>query len=483
MEEYPVPLVQALAALSRRRSSVCYIAGGTIRDWFLGQDSKDLDITVARDSFGWARDLARDLDGTFVPMDADEDVARVVWQGFSIDFSSFREGSLTIEDDLLRRDFTINSMAAPFPGRVPLPGDSIEVLQILDPAGGQQDLRNRIIRSTSPAVFVSDPLRLLRAYRFMAIFGFRLAPLTEKQIREHIHLLFLAAGERIGSELEAIMAAEETLKTIEAMHDNGVLKELLPELYRGVGVKQPPSHHLDVFAHGIETLRNMESVQRAPEVHFPGYGEELSAYLQRGRRRILLKWAALFHDLGKPQTHRIREDRNGRITFYDHDKEGARIFGIIADRFRWSKHDRDFVSRFIGIHMWPFHLNNARRNTGLTPKAYLRLIKAVGEEFPGLFMLAMADSLAGSGVGKPCGMEADMASLFYEVETVYRQTIRPALAERLLTGHDLITVFGLEPGPGFREIFDNLESAQVEGEVLDREQALGWVENYLKSHK
>jgi poly(A) polymerase len=267
------------------------------------------------------------------------------------------------------------------------------------------------------------------------------------------------------------------------MHKNGVLKELLPELYRGVGVKQPSSHHLDVFEHGIAALRYMETVQKDTGAYFPGHGDLLSEYLQRNRRRILLKWAALLHDLGKPETHEIREDRNGRITFYNHDKEGARIFDIIAARFKWCRDDRDFVSRFISIHMWPFHLNNARKKTGLTPKAYLRLIKAVGEEFPGLFILAMADSLAGRGAGKPPGLEEDMASLFCEVETIYRQTIGPALAKRLLTGKDLIAVFGLEPGPEFREILDGLESAQVEGEVQDREQALSWVKNYLKLHK
>jgi poly(A) polymerase len=93
----------------------------------------------------------------------------------------------------------------------------------------------------------------------------------------------------------------------------------------------------------------------------------------------------------------------------------------------------------------------------------------------------MADSLAGSGTGKPPDMEENMASLFNEVESTYRQTIQPVLTKRLLTGNDLIEIFGLEPGPEFREIFDSLESAQVEGEVTDREQALVWVENYLQS--
>jgi poly(A) polymerase len=483
LEQYPEQILEALAALVRERTASCYITGGTVRDWLMNLHSRDLDITVPHDAFGWAAGLARIVDGTFIPMDEDEDVARVVCQDAAIDFSSFREGTKSIEEDLLKRDFTFNSMAISYPAIIAGLRQTDAPPEIIDPAGGQKDLEHKIIRSNSAAVFVSDPLRLLRAYRFMATFGFSIEPFTKKKIQEHIHLLYLVAEERIAHELDCIMGAPVAIKTIEAMHENGILQELLPELYRGVGVMQPASHHLDVFEHGMATLKHMENVQKEPERYFPGHGETLRKYLADPRKKILLKWAALFHDLGKPQTHNIREDRGGRITFYNHDKEGARIFAIIADRLRWSRDDRNFVSQFISVHMWPFHLNNARRKTGLTPKAYLRLIKAVQEEFHGLFILAMADSLAGRGPGKPPSMEEDMAILYHEFDTVYRLSIKPALSKRLLTGNDLRDVFRLEPGPQFRSIFNSLERAQVEGEVKDREEAINWVKNYLKLHK
>jgi poly(A) polymerase len=482
LEQYPKPVLVALVSLVQERSSPCYITGGTIRDWLVQYHSKDLDLTIEHDAFGWAAALGRRLGGTFVPMDEDEDVARVVWQGIYIDFSSFREGAKSIDEDLLKRDFTFNSMAIPYPSEIPASWDTVAPPEIIDPAGGQKDLQNKIIRCDSAAVFVSDPLRLLRAYRFMATFGFSIEPHTKVKIREHIHLLYLVAEERIAHELDSILGAPASINTVEAMHENGVLEELLPEMYSGVGVVQPASHHLDVFEHGMATLRQMENVQKEPENYFPGHGDALREYLDKPRRKILLKWAALFHDLGKPHTHNIREDRGGRITFYNHDKEGARIFDIIADRLKWSRNDRNFVSQFISAHMWPFHLNNARKKTGLTPKAYLRLIKAVQEEFHGLFILAMADSLAGRGTGKPPNMEVEIAGLYHEVDTMYRLTIKPALANRLITGNDLRDVFGLEPGPEFKSIFQSLERARVEGEVQDREQAINWVKNYLKLH-
>jgi poly(A) polymerase len=481
LQKYPEELVQALADLMQEKSDFCYISGGTVRDWFMGRESRDLDLTVPADSFGWAKDLALKLAGTFVPMDEEEDVARVVWEGLCIDFSSYREGAATIDEDLLKRDFTMNSMAVIFPVEPEDIRDETARPRIFGQSRGMDDLQEKIIRCTTPAVFVSDPLRLLRAYRFMAVLGFDIEPVTRAIIRKHVNLLFLAAEERIAYELDCIMSSALCFKAIEFLHEDEVLVELFPELYRGVGVEQPSSHHLDVFEHSMATLQQMVAVQDNPEKYFPGHGKNLTDYLGGNRRKILLRWAALFHDLGKPVTHEIREDKGGRITFYNHDQEGARLFDIIADRFKWSREDKSFVSGLISIHMWPFHLNNARRKTGLTPKAYLRLIKAIAEEFPGLFILTMADSLAGLGNGRPPAMEEDIASLYDEVDAVYRQKIQPVLDNpRLLNGSDLIEMFNLEPGPLFKEILDNLEGAQVEGEVNTRDEAIAWVKEFLQ---
>ncbi len=192
----------------------------------------------------------------------------------------------------------------------------------------------------------------------------------------------------------------------------------------------------------------------------------------------MLKWGALFHDLGKPETHRLVAEK---ITFYNHDQAGAAIFEVIAERLHWPKDDRNRVARLIALHMWPFHLSNARLRTGITRKACLRLVKAVGDDLTGLFLLAMADSLAGQGVGKPEGMEENLAVLLREVHGVYAEYIQPVFANPpLVTGHDLIAVFSLEPGPIFKDILDGLVVAQVEGLVTDREEALAWVKMFLE---
>ncbi len=225
----------------------------------------------------------------------------------------------------------------------------------------------------------------------------------------------------------------------------------------------------------------MEGVLTNPDRYFPDQSAALNTYLALPRRPTLLKWAALFHDLGKPETAAVKED--GRATFYNHDRAGARLFIAIAHRLRWGREGCNIAARLIELHMYPFHLNNARQKTGITPRACLRLVKAAGEEMPGLFLLALADSLAASGPLKPAGMEENLAELYRQIDAVYRQSVQPVLqGPKLLNGHDLREL-GLKPGPLFGEILDSLEQARVVGEVNDREEALAWVSRLLASRR
>ena len=473
LQTYPEELRLALGQVAQRSGQPMYVAGGPVRDWLLGVAAKDLDFTVPQGAVACAREVSDLLGGTFVLLDEGEDVARVVWQGLTLDFSGFRNHSTTIEDDLGQRDFTINAMAVPL---APETG-TLAALTVVDPLGGATDLAEKRIRTPAVANLLADPLRLLRAYRFSATLGFAVEPQTEAAIGAHAELLADPAMERVAYELGLIMVSARAWQTISSMVQTGLLWVVFPELVAGRGLHQPASHHLDVFEHSLEALHCLEKILLAPEAYFPGQGE-LFHEAVRGKRAALLKWAALFHDLGKPETHQLVAEK---ITFYNHDQAGAAIFEGIAERLHWPKDDRNRVSRLIALHMWPFHLSNARLRTGITRKACLRLVKAVGDDLASLFLLAMADSLAGQGVGKPQGMEENLARLWREVHGVYAEYIQPVLASPpLLTGHDLIGVFALEPGPAFKKILDGLVEAQVEGLVTDREQALAWVKVFLK---
>ena len=478
LQEYPRQLVDALARQGRHSRTKLYVTGGAIRDWIVGRASQDLDVTVPEGAFECARFLARELGGTFVPLDQEEDVARLVWKGWTIDFSAFREGAITIEEDLGKRDFTINALAVSIDVER---GGLTPPYQIIDPTGGVHDLQQGIVRATCDSIFASDPLRLLRAYRFMATLGFSLAEDTEKMIRQQSGELSRVSAERVSYELGKIIESPRPATVFRRIADSSLLWIIFPELKKGEGMDQPASHHLDVFSHNLETLSCMVRVQGAPDEYFPSHGSQMAEYLAGGSRKNWLRWAALFHDLGKPDAYKILKER---ITFYNHDRAGSREFEKIAARLKLSNEDSKKITRFIELHMWPFHLSNARLKTGITAKACLRLVKAVGEELPGLFVLAMADSLAGLGPEKPRLVEEALADLYGQVDKVYQEHIKPVFkGPRLVNGHDLKKIFGLTPGPIFRKILDELETNQVAGEIQSRDDAIDWVHSFLKSRE
>lgn len=457
----PAGLQDAVNATAAKLGVTAYFAGGEVRDWLLGRESDDLDITVTGSGLAFARALARALQATFVPLSPADDLGRVAGPDLQVDVSGLRAGSRTIEDDLRQRDFTVNAMAVPV-------GDCREGA-LIDPENGRKDLQQGRLRLVAADALAADPLRVLRGWRFMAQLDLTPDAPTRAAMLAEAPAMTRCAGERQRVELDKLMATARAAAVIGAMAECGTLWVLFPELEAGVGMAQPASHHLDVFGHSLEALRRMEEIIAAPKRRFRDH-ETISTYLAPPRVPILLKYAALFHDLGKPAT---LAERNGRLTYYNHDQTGAKLFGAIAGRLVWSRRDRDRVALLIREHMRPFHLNNARKKQGITPRACLRLAKAAGDDISGLFLLAMADSLAGMGPGKPAGMEDDMDQLFTEVMTVYRERVAPVLTTRpLVNGRELQEIFALAPGPVIGRLLAALQHMQVEDPDLDRETAI-----------
>ena len=515
----PPQLAAALAEVAG--DGPLYLTGGAVRDWLAGKLSRDLDFTLPAGAGNLARRLASRLGAAFVALDSEHDVARVVWRDLQLDFAGFREGTTTIAEDLGKRDFTINALALP----LELAGGQCrQGSDLLDPTNGLADLRAGIIRATNPEVFEADPLRLVRAYRFFAALeplaaayvpftrragapgerlpapqaeregfadtaaagpgtGMQLDPATEALITQGVaaHLLAKVAVERVRMELDLLLGASRAAPALQAMAAAGLLFQVLPELAPAAGLEQPASHHLDVAGHCIETLACLGPVLADPEKYFPGHGRQMQVWFNDPgypHRRLTLFWAALLHDLGKPAACDLRA---GRITFHNHDRIGAEQCRLLARRLKFSRERSALLARLVAHHMWPFHLSNARLRQGITPKACWRLLRAVGADLPALFLLAMADSLAGRGPGKPPAMEDNLAALYTQVREVAASRVEPVLlSPPLLNGHDLQRDLGLTPGPLFKKILLALERATVSGEVSDRRQALNWVRSFLQ---
>ena len=393
-----------------------------------------------------------------------------------IDVSGFRGESGSIQEDLCRRDYTINAMAVPFSS---LSGNAGRI-ELIDPLDGRHDLEKGLLRSC-PGAFIDDPLRLLRGFRLSATLGFTLVEDTLAEIQRDSALIGRTAAERITHELDLIMESDRACRTLRSMHATGLLGCLVPELYAGLGIEQPEFHHLDVFHHSFLALEQVEAIIASPGRFYPGCDGVLTEYLRRPVVRRCLKWAALLHDIGKPGTRQIQADKEGRVTFYGHDEIGEKLFQGFAERLKWSNDDRQRTGGLIAMHMHPFHLCNVQRAEPLSKRAILKLCKRAGDDLHGLFLLAMADSLASRGEKKPADMEIELADLLRRVLQVYEADIRSVIGSPpLLSGRDLISEFALQPGPVFSVILRELEALRVEDRVSSRQEALEWVADFLR---
>jgi len=475
LDPWPAEIGRALRRLGAEVGGI-FLSGGTVRDRLLGRAAGDLDLTVTRDAAGCCRALIGLLGGgAFVDLGrTGEDVARVVWRGLTIDFAGFRGQARTIDEDLRRRDYTVNAMAVPLEAL----GCGRETL-LIDPLRGCDDLRQGILRAC-PGAYGDDPLRMLRGFRFMATLNFAFDAASLAEIGRCADLIARPAVERISYELGLIMDSPRACPSFRAMAAAGLLRHIVPELYAGVGVEQPEFHHLDVFHHSFLAFEQMEAIIAQPGRYYPQAVERLDEYLTAAPVRRCLKWAALCHDIGKPAAMGNAGSEDGRITFYNHDEIGRRIFHLFAERLKWSKEERQRTGQLIAMHMHPFHLCNVRRREPLSKRAVLKLSQRAGADLDGLFLLAMADSLASRGDKKPPQMEAELVALFDQVLRIMEEDIRPVAAgPPLLTGDDLITELGLAPSPMFRTILRELESLRVEGRITAREEAIAWVAAFV----
>lgn len=477
LDLYPPEIGPALEDLARQTGMEIFLVGGTVRDWLLGLAPGDLDLAVTCDAAYCCRRVIGYLaGGAFVDLGGTgEDVARVVYRGLTIDIAGFRGESRTIVEDLRQRDYTVNAMAVPFAAV-----SAVGQIPLLDPLDGRGDLGRGVLRRC-PGAFIADPLRMLRGFRLSATLGFTLSPETLAEIGENAEYIGRAAAERINHELDLIMESHRAFSAFKAMYDSGLLCRIVPELCAGLGVEQPEFHHLDVFHHSLQALAAIEEIIEQLDRHYPFCADELGRYLEKAAVRRCLKWAALLHDIGKPVTRELQEDKEGRVTFYGHDEVGRNVFEDFAERLKWSNEDRERTGGLIAMHMHPFHLCNVQRTEPLSKRAILKLCRRAGDDLLGLFLLAMADSLASLGEKKPEAMEAELADLLRLVLEVYENDIRPVVSgPPLLTGRDLIESLHLQPGPIFSVILRELEALRVEGKIGNRDEAMDWVTAFLQ---
>jgi len=394
-----------------------YIVGGSVRDLFLGKAPKDWDIaTDAKpeeiQKF-FPESVYENQFGTVGVKTGSEDKSLAV-----VEVTTFRKEESysdmrhpdhvtftnSIEEDLARRDFTINAIAMSENG------------DVTDPFKGRDDLENKIIRAVgNPRKrFSEDALRLLRGVRFAAELGFQIEEETESAIKNHAGLLDKIAKERVRDEFSKILMSpgEGANWGVEKLEELRLLEHILPELREGIDIGQNKHHIYTVWEHNVLSLD----------------------YAAKQNYELDIRMASLLHDVGKPRT---KEGDGPDSTFYNHEVVGAKMAEEALGRLRYSKDFIEKVSHLIRYHMFYYNVDE------VTGAGVRRFIKRVGpENIPDLIKLREADRI-GSGV--PKAVPYKLRHLMFMIDKVRRDPISHKMLK--LKGDELMHILNLEPGP------------------------------------
>lgn len=413
-----------------------YIVGGCVRDFLMGREPQDWDITTNakpeeilalfpeakyENEFGTVLLPIRKAksDGQKGEL---RDVIEITTYRSEQGYSDRRHPDLVrfeteLDKDLERRDFTINALAMN-------PSDGN---QIVDLFGGQKDIKAKIIRAVGEPSdrFKEDALRMMRAVRFSAQLGFELEPKTQRAIVKLAGSLKFVSAERIRDELIKIISSDRPAEGIMLLHDCKLLQYILPELEQGVGVDQSRHHIYPVFKHNVLSLKH------CPNKEWP------------------VRLAALLHDIAKPKTHKVI---NGIATFYNHEYLGAKMTAKIMSRLKFSREDSERVVNLVKNHMFYYNVGE------VTAASVRRLIVKVGRDnLQDLIDLRVADRL---GSGTPKAMPYKLRHLQYMFEKVQNDPVSVKMLK--INGDDLIAELKILPGPKIGAILEVLLGEVIE---------------------
>ncbi|MDY6906330.1 MAG: HD domain-containing protein [Thermodesulfobacteriota bacterium] len=441
-----------------------FAVGGAVRDHLLGRRLNDVDIACRCAEKTAAKIAAsRPFQTTTVTLEKKPHAPcfRVINKTAPNDFIDVVDmQGVSIRDDLCRRDFTINAMAAEIQPDGQIAG-------IVDPLAGLADLTKQRIRICRPDCFVADPLRMFRAFRLAAVLDFTISPETMALVKKHHRNITQTAFERITAEFFALLSLTGSFPFIQMMDQTGLLDALFPEIPPMRGCRQNAYHHLDVWEHALSTMANCETILSAPEHFFAGAAGKIMEIMERHNAIALLKLGALFHDAGKPPAKRFDAEKR-RPTFHGHADIGANMAKTIAERMKLSVRDGQRFTTLVAHHMRPHEL----AKPGVKKTTAIKWFRRLGDSSIAVLVLAAADCLAKRGKKTAHAEKDQLLKWICSAATEYLDVLKPQFDRpTLLTGNDLLEM-GMAPGPAMGRLLAKIRTLQDEGTIQDREAAL-----------
>ncbi len=436
----------------------CYLVGGSIRDFLMYKIySHDKDIAVLG-AENFAQKLAVEFDATFIVLDEINKIFRVVLKD-KINYIDVSEiVGKSIEEDLTRRDFTINAIA-------------YDILneKIIDVTGGLEDIKKRRLNLIKEENLIEDPLRILRAFRFYALNGFEMTHDLKKCLMKHRDLVLSPAKERINYELMKLFGGKYAVKSLLLMDELQILELIFPFVKEFKKVPPNAHHHLNLFMHTIETVNfiqkfyekaNDEEKKHLDSVDFGGFP-----------RINYLKLAGFMHDIGKFSTWTI--DETGRHRFIGHDEIGSKLSEKFLKEYKFSKKQIEYVSLMIKKHMYPSSVLCA---PDLNDKVKMRYVRKMNENLIDNIIIAKSDRLSARGVeitDEIVKKNLDGLNALEEFYFSHKELLKPLPV--LLNGNEIMEILKIPAGKELGLIIKNLKEAQINGDILTKEQAVVFI--------
>ena len=434
-----------ISDLSTESNIKSYLVGGCVRDLMLNPsaDSIDIDIMVEGDGISFAKLLAKKMKVPKVVPFKKFATAKIPYHEYEIEVASARLESYdkssrnpssiqisNIQDDLLRRDFTINAMAISL--------NENNFGEFFDPFNGMEDLKNKILKTplNPDNTFSDDPLRMMRACYFASKLSLEIEPECLLSIQNNSERISIVSQERITNELFKILGTDRPSIGLNILQQSGLMEYVFPEISIMYGLDQSNEyHHKDIFYHTLEVVDNAAKLSN----------------------NVDLRLAALVHDIAKPKTRRLSKSKG--YTFYGHDDVGARMLKGVAESMKFSNSTRDFITKLTALHLRPISL--AKKE--VTDSAIRRLIVDAGEEIDDLMTLCRADITTKN----PKNISKYLANFDRVDKRIKEVTEIDKLKafQSPVRGDEIMKMFNLSPGKEVGKIKTSIEDAIINGEI------------------
>ncbi len=456
-----IPYILLLSRIAKKKNISLWLVGGYLRDVYLKRkkDLVDFDFCVQKNTLSLVKEFSKKIKSKYIVLDAKQESFRVIVKGknknYQFDFSRMR--GATLEEDLALRDFTINTLAVDV-------CDS--KYKLIDMCRATKDLDRGVIRVPQERVLKDDPLRILRGFVFSAILGFGIDKNTFLFFSRYKKNIKRVSPERITEELYKLFSAKYSYKTLKLMDPLGILDSFIGDIRPMRGLIQGGYHHLDVWKHSIETLRQFEMLYENKLSCDVEVRQHLMGEVACGRSRLqVIKFACILHDIGKPKA---KKKLKKRTIFYEHEKIGRDLVSKLADKLRLSYKEKDLLQKLVFWHLRPGYLADQ-----ITPtkRAVYHFFRDTQEEGVSVIVLSLSDWRATRGPLTSPSKRRRHEKIMLALLKKYIAHRKEKPLKKIIDGNDIMKRFKIESGPLVGLILKKIHEEQSLGFIKTKTQA------------